>query len=203
MTSAKDYDSVFTGKCMGACELCGNEGVSTKKARVSSALLECCNRCIVSHGLIVETEKFDLVLKNTNKSQVIGRGIRGVDIMSNDKTELAYDFHSRIRDARIQKGLSQVELAKKMNEKIAVIQKAENGIRPTDSLISKFSKTLSIELYVEKIPNNHRMVGVKEDRVLTISDVKDQNIQQSSDRRVKKKGRRLGVSRSGSRTRRK
>ena len=74
-----------------------------------------------------------------------------------------------------------------MNEKIAVIQKAENGIRPTDSLISKFSKTLSVELYVEKIPNNHRMVGIKEDRVLTISDVKDQNIQQSSDRRVKKK----------------
>ena len=203
MTSAKDYDSVFTGKCMGACELCGNEGVSTKKATVSSALLECCNRCIVSLGLIVETEKFDMVFENTNKSQVIGRGIRGVDIMSNDKTELAYDFHSRIRDARIQKGLSQVELAKKMNEKIAVIQKAENGIRPTDSLISKFSKTLSIELYVEKIPNNHRMVGVKEDRVLTISDVKDQNIQQSSDRRVKKKGRRLGVSRTGSRTRRK
>ena len=188
---------------MGACELCGNEGVSTKKAKVSSALLECCNRCIVSLGLIVETEKFDMVFENTNKSQVIGRGIRGVDIMSNDKTELAYDFHSRIRDARIQKGLSQVELAKKMNEKIAVIQKAENGIRPTDSLISKFSKTLSVELYVEKIPNNHRMVGIKEDRVLTISDVKDQNIQQSSDRRVKKKGRRLGVSRTGSRTRRK
>ena len=203
MTSAKDYDSVFNAKCMGACELCGNEGVSTKKATVSSALLECCNRCIVSLGLVVEMERVDPVFENTNKSQVIGRGVRGVDIMSNDKTELAYDFHSRIRDSRVRKGLSQVDLAKKMNEKIAVIQKAENGIRPTDSLIAKFSKALSVELYVEKIPNNHRMVEKKDDRVLTISDVKDQDIQQSSDRRVKKKGRRLGVSRSGSRTRRK
>ena len=117
--------------------------------------------------------------------------------------ELASDFHTRIREARIGKGLSQENLAKKMNEKIAVIQKAENGIRPTDTLISKFSKTLSIELFVEKLPNNHRLVASKDVRQLTISDLKDQDVKPTSKRRVKKKTRRFGVSRSGSRSRRK
>lgn len=203
MTSAKDYCGVFIANCMGACELCGKEGVSTKKATVTQALLECCNRCIESLGLTVEREAINLAFEERKESRVIGRGVKGIDIMSKEEMELAGDFHTRIREARIGKGLSQENLAKKMNEKIAVIQKAENGIRPTDTLISKFSKTLSIELFVEKLPNNHRLVVSKDDRQLTISDVKDQDVQPTSNRRVRKKTRRFGVSRSGSRSRRK
>jgi len=203
MTSAKDYGGVFTANCMGACELCGKEGVSTKKATVSQAILECCNRCIESLGLSVEREAVNLSFKENKESQVIGRGVKGIDIMSNEEMELAGDFHSRIRNARIGRGLSQENLAKEMNEKIAVIQKAENGIRPTDTLISKFSKTLSIDLFVEKLPNNHRLVASKDDRQLTISDLKDKDVQPTPNKRVKKKTRRFGVSRSGSRSRRK
>ena len=72
---------------MGACELCGKEGVSTKKATVSQALLECCNRCIESHGLIVQREAINLSFEESKESRVIGRGLKGIDIMSNEEVE--------------------------------------------------------------------------------------------------------------------
>ena len=38
MTPAKDYDVQSYRQCMGACELCGAEGISTKRAKISKLL---------------------------------------------------------------------------------------------------------------------------------------------------------------------
>ena len=209
MTPAKDYDAQSYRQCMGACELCGAEGVSTKRAKIAkpvghNSILECCNRCIESMGLIVEAVRVPTYVPPTEtQSSVSGKGISGVDIMTKDEVELANDFHSRIRNARKHRGLSQEDLAKQMNEKIAVIQKTENGIRPTDSLLNKFAKALDIKLFVESVSHAHTMVASDNDRQMTISDVKNSlESEPKKQKSQKKRGRRIGVSRSGARSRR-
>ena len=117
MTPAKDYDARSYRQSMGACELCGSEGVSTKRARIAkpvghNSLLECCNRCIESMGLIVESVRTPPYAPPTEtQSTVSGKGVSGVDIMTKEEVELANDFHSRIRNARKHRGLSQEDLA--------------------------------------------------------------------------------------------
>ena len=209
MTPAKDYDAQSYRQCMGACELCGAEGVSTKRAKIAkpvghNSILECCNRCIESMGLIVEAVRTPAYVPPTEtQSSVSGKGISGVDIMTKDEVELANDFHSRIRNARKHRGLSQEDLAKQMNEKIAVVQKTENGIRPTDSLLNKFAKALDIKLFVESVSHAHTMVASDNDRQMTISDVKNSlESEPKKQKSQKKRGRRIGVSRSGARSRR-
>ena len=187
---------------MGACELCGKEGVGTRRAKVSQSVLECCSGCIASMGLVVEQSPTKVIENNEQSSLVTGKGVSGIDIMTKDATELAGDFYSRIRNGRKIKGLSQGDLARIMNVKIGVIQKAENGNRPTDSILEKFERALGISLFVEAIPRNNTMVANESSSQMTISDAKNDLVDKTRKRPEKKKGRRFGVSRSGSRTRR-
>ena len=187
---------------MGACELCGKEGVGTRRAKVSQSVLECCSGCIASMGLVVEQRPTKIIQNNEQSSLVTGKGVSGIDIMTKDATELAGDFHARIRNSRKIKGLSQKDLARMMNVKIGVIQKAENGNRPTDSTLEKFERALGISLFVEAIPRSHTMEANESSRQMTISDAKNDVANKTRKRPEKKKGRRFGVSRSGSRSRR-
>ena len=187
---------------MGACELCGKEGVGTRRAKVSQSVLECCSGCIASMRLVVEQIPTKVIQNNEQSSLVTGKGISGIDIMTKDATELAGDFHAKIRNGRKIKGLSQEDLARIMNVKIGVIQKAENGNRPTDSTLKKFERALGISLFVEAIPRSNTMVENESSRQMTISDAKNDLATKTRIRPEKKKGRRLGVSRSGSRSRR-
>ncbi len=187
---------------MGTCELCGLEGVPTRKASISQTTLECCNRCIDSMGLTVERHVPTTARSNLISNQVTGRGISGVDIMTKDSEELSDDFHTRIRTSRESKGWSQGDLARRINERANVIQKAENGIRPTDTVIRKIEKMLNLKLFVVPMPKNTRMVISERSNEMTISDAGDLIQKTEKGKRVKKKGRRLGVSRSGARSRR-
>ncbi len=187
---------------MGTCELCGLERVSTRKAAVSHTILECCNRCIDSMDLVVERHIPTTVQPNPPSSQITGKGVEGVDIMTKESEELAADFHTRIRTAREARGWTQGDLGRRINERANVIQKAENGIRPTDSVIRKIGKILNLKLFVISLPTNTRMLISESSKEMTISDagVIKQKAKQS--KKVKKKSRKLGVSRSGARSRR-
>ena len=187
---------------MGACELCGKEGVGTRRAKVSQSVLECCSGCIASMRLVVEQIPTKVIQNNEQSSLVTGKGISGIDIMTKDATELAGDFHAKIRNGRKIKGFSQEDLARIMNVKIGVIQKAENGNRPTDSTLKKFERALGISLFVEAIRRSNTMIENESSRQMTISDAKNDVANKTRKRPEKKKGRRFGVSRSGSRTRR-
>jgi len=187
---------------MGACELCGKEGVGTRRAKVSQSVLECCSGCIASMRLVVEQIPTKVIQNNEQSSLVTGKGISGIDIMTKDATELAGDFHAKIRNGRKIKGTSQEDLARIMNVKVGVIQKAENGNRPTDSTLKKFERALGISLFVEAIPRSNTMVENESSRQMTISDAKNDVANKTRKRPEKKKGRRFGVSRSGSRSRR-
>lgn len=61
--------------------------------------------------------------------------------------EIASDYDQRIRQAREREGLSQEDLAKKLNEKASLIRKLERSdILPSDSVRKKLERHLDISL---------------------------------------------------------
>ena len=99
--------------------------------------------------------------------------------MTKPDKELAPDFHIRIRNARKDKGWDQREFARRMNERLNIVQRTENGNRPTDNLIKKIEKVLSIELFIEIEADNTRQAGTSTSRSMTIGDVYDDLLRRS------------------------
>ncbi len=184
------------GPLMGTCELCGMEKVSTKRTRASSTIVDCCTRCIDSLGLTSITKITDKFEENSNKNNIINNQW----LVGSEKEELIPNFHIKIREERETQNLSQEDLAKKINERVNVIQKIENGNRVTDSVIKKLAKALDIILYGGISPQNERTVKVKEDNQMTMADANISDVTNPNKTKLpKKKMRKLGVTRSGAR----
>ena len=84
---------------------------------------------------------------------------------------LVDDYSSVIKDGRREKGMSQDDLAKRLNEKKSIIAKLENGdMRPSDKLIKKLEKELGIRLRESAVGTN---VGTSQSSSggLTIADI--------------------------------
>ncbi len=61
--------------------------------------------------------------------------------------EVDLEFNEKIRQGREEKGLSQVELAKNLNERASLIKKLERGeVLPTEKVRKKLEKHLKINL---------------------------------------------------------
>ena len=80
----------------------------------------------------------------------------------------------------------------------------ENGNRVTDTTIKKISKALNIKLYSTIMPQNDRVIKSKENKEMTMADANISQIDnRTNHKNIKKKKRKLGVSRSGGRKRKK
>ena len=88
--------------------------------------------------------------------------------------ELRTDFATVIRQARESKGWDQRELAKRMAERVNIIQHTEGGKRPTDSVVTKFERILGIKLMVERSAEEESHVHRTEDRPMTMADLYEQ-----------------------------
>jgi putative transcription factor len=67
--------------------------------------------------------------------------------MFDDIDELAQDYDERIREAREAAGLSQKELAKRLNEKASLIRKVEHGdTLPSDDVQRELERELDVSL---------------------------------------------------------
>ena len=66
--------------------------------------------------------------------------------------------------------MSQQQLAKKMAETVNVIKSAESGKRPTDAVVRKFERILSIELMVARSAEETRHVSAGPQRGMTFGD---------------------------------
>ena len=162
---------------MGTCELCGADKVGTFRTKASGARVDACSRCIDRLGLEKPIPKPS---EKRTKSLLTKSNIRrSSSILTKPDKELAPDFHIRIRNAREDKGWDQREFARRMNERLNIVQRTENGNRPTDNLIKKIEKVLSIELFIEIEADNTRQAGTSTSRSMTIGDVYDDLLRRS------------------------
>ena len=156
---------------MGTCELCGTNQVSTYKTSTSGTHVDACIRCIDKLGLPKPNIS---VNTNPTKQNIPKTKISTGNIMSKAEKELAPDFHKRIREGREEKGWDQREFARRMNERLNIVQRTENGNRPTDALIKKIEKVLDIELFIASEPANTRAATTIGSRNMTIGDAYDE-----------------------------
>ena len=74
-------------------------------------------------------------------------------------SELVDDFGKRIVNARKDRQWSQQQLAKRMARNRQYCQSRRIGKRPTDSVITKFERVLSIKLMEERTAEESRHVN--------------------------------------------
>ncbi len=150
---------------MVQCEMCGKETASPNLVKIEGAELQVCDDC-VEFGTEVKTEETSSTStkystsssgstststsstspSSTSSTSNTSGGGRGSDIYD-DIEELAQDYDERIRSAREQAGLSQEDLAKKLNEKASLIRKLEHGdTLPSDDVQGKLERELDIDL---------------------------------------------------------
>ena len=154
-------------------ELCGTDNAGVNRSKASGADVEVCRRCIDRLGLtnltpIKSTDSRKISTSNNPKPNLPGR-----DIMAKNEKELALDFHQRIRSAREKRDWDQREFARRMNERLNSVQRVENGNRPSDDLIKKIEKVLSIELFIDVQVNETRQVTGAGFRTMTKGELYD------------------------------
>jgi uncharacterized protein (TIGR00270 family) len=164
---------------MGSCELCGVDNVSTKRMSVHGAFVEGCKQCQVKMGYNAETDQATQNVARVNRQVSSatsggygGLGTAGKDIMVRDGKELGLEFSTKIRQARESRGWDQRTLALKMKQKINIIQRTENGQRPSDAVAKKFERTLNITLFSDRQDVDvERSVGNRQSRSLNLGDL--------------------------------
>tara|TARA_Y100001949_G_scaffold175362_1_gene184979 strand:+ start:477 stop:986 length:510 start_codon:yes stop_codon:yes gene_type:complete len=156
---------------MGTCELCGAEGNPTRQAIASNVNVDACARCIESMGLELFESPFHKTSKQSKFTphENISRSHGRTQIVS-EGMSLVQDFHVRIRNERVSRGWEQKDLAMRMNERLNVIQRIENGSRPTDILVTKIEKVLGIILLEESRVDIEAQLNRGGGRRLTIAD---------------------------------
>ncbi len=155
------------------CEMCGKNVTFLRKVTIEGVLLEVCSECM-KFG--VESKKE--VPKEQGPKPIIAQRLedrekrgRPRDVLERlDKEDIVEDFAKRIRTAREKAGLSQKDLAMKINERVTILSKIESAqMRPDEKIIAKLQKELGIVLK-ENVPD---IVAAKESprTSLTLADL--------------------------------
>ncbi len=155
------------------CEMCGKEVTFCKKVSIEGVHLEVCAEC-AKFGTEARKEPAKPEGPKpiiTQRLEVREKRGKPRDIyVAGETEELADDFATRIRDARQRRGMSQKDLAMRINEKVTVLSKIETGdMRPDEKLIAKLQKELGVALKEKVAP----IVAAKESgpRTLTLADL--------------------------------
>ena len=150
---------------MPQCEMCGSEQPSLTTVKVEGAELQLCDDC-KEFGTEVRTESSSSASTKYSTSSSGGTGSgsgsgtsgsgsggsgggssRRRRDMFDDMDEIVADYDQQIREAREDRGLSQEDLAKSLNEKASLIRKLERGdMLPSDDVRAKLERGLEISL---------------------------------------------------------
>jgi len=157
------------------CEVCGREILGPPQRRIiEGAKLTVCPRC-------AQFGKSDWVPNRPAPVKTLGRAqstplptprprIRN-DVESVEQLELVEDYGAQIRKARQKLGLSEKDLANKMQEKESVVKNLEKQeLTPDNKLIAKIRKYLSIDI-VEHIDASKAKILAKPTGAKTIGDM--------------------------------
>jgi putative transcription factor len=158
------------------CELCGKEYPSLRSTKVEGSVLMVCAACSrFGEGVPDKTRTqgdpsaAPVVERLANRE----KRMQEKDIYAEAGEEmLVDDYHARVRRRRESLGLSQEDLAKKLNERKSIIQKIEAGdISPDDKLAKKLEGVLGIKLKEKVAPLGVSQVKKSESRGLTLGDL--------------------------------
>ena len=154
---------------MGECELCGAVKVGVKRVRTGKTEVAACTRCIDKMNLAPKTggsrDSTSPVVRICCVSQEKKERHHGEGPPKNWRTTFQANSPSPSGSK-----LSQQQLAKKMAETVNIIKSAESGKRPTDNVIRKFERVLSIDLMVERSANENRHINAGPSRGMTFGD---------------------------------
>ena len=133
------------------CELCGKDVTFLRKVTIEGVQLEVCSEC-AKFGIEAKKEEpkeekgpQPVIAKRLEVREKRGKP-RDV-YTAGEREELVEDFGAVIRRAREQKGMSQKDLALKINERVTILSKIEAGqMRPDDRFVEKLEKALGIKL---------------------------------------------------------
>jgi putative transcription factor len=136
------------------CEMCGEtiRGAPVL-VRVEGAELQVCSKCEKFGTVVQQARRTDLVRPAAPRA-VGGRPApaapsqyRKRDLFDYSDGDVVDDYDKRIKAARMEKGLSQKDLAMQMKEKEHLIRKIENhDLMPEDDVRKKLEKVLGIRL---------------------------------------------------------
>ena len=137
------------------CEMCGETIRGPPKiVRVEGAELQVCDRCGKFGTEVQQQRRTDIARPagarpagNVKSPAVIPSTYRKRDMFDFIEGDIVDDYNVRIRNARMEKGLSQKDLAMQMKEKEHLIQKIENrDLIPEEGVRKKLEKVLEIRL---------------------------------------------------------
>ncbi len=135
------------------CEMCGEtiRGMA-KLVRVEGAELQVCGRCEKYGTEVQQPKRADVRRPVTGpvsaaRPAAIPLARRKRDLFDYMEGEIVDDYAVRIRKARMDKGLSQKDLAMQMKEKEHLVKKIENSeLIPEEGVRKKLEKALEIRL---------------------------------------------------------
>jgi putative transcription factor len=126
-----------------------------KLVRVEGAELQVCSRCEKFGTEVQQVRRTDIRTPARGAAAKPGAAAAGSagqtwhkrDMFDFMGGEVVEDYAARIRTARMEKGLSQKDLAMQMKEKEQLIKKIENAeLMPEDDVRKKLEKVLAIRL---------------------------------------------------------
>lgn len=132
--------------------MCGKDAKELVLVEVEGALLKVCKSCA---RMGKERKEPSGAIKTPALTPgTLKKKASPPDIFEKMTREVVEDYPQRIRRAREALGLSQEDLARKINEKKSIIAKLESGhMYPPDKLVKKLEKALGIEL-MEEVPSD-------------------------------------------------
>jgi len=129
------------------CELCGAKirGPS-RTVRIEGAELEVCAQC-AKYGTEVQKPKKTGTRRAVSKPSVKAPVRKRRDVFDFIEGEIVDNYGEKIRNARMERGWTQKDLAMEMKEKELLIKKIEKeDLIPEDDVRIKIEKTLGIRL---------------------------------------------------------
>jgi putative transcription factor len=153
--------------------MCGQDVPKLRKITVEGSVLSVCQNCM-KFGSGSESSKGgegvavpDTITERLERRE---KRLKTRDVYEQAGEELALDYPERIRRARAQIGLSQEDLAKKINEKKSVVAKLEHGdMVPDEKLVKKLERTLDISLK-EKLSSVAKPQKSEQTKGMTLGD---------------------------------
>lgn len=139
---------------MAECEVCGSKN-ACRRARIEGIILTVCDKC-VRLGEEIPLVEVKQIKKPSGKIEEMEEVVKD-------------DFHKTIRLEREKRKLMQEELAKKINEKVSIIKRIEEGWEPPLNILRKIEKFFNISLTEIMQEKPIEKKGKKEK--LTIGDV--------------------------------